>query len=281
MLSLNRRALLAALGAAALPRPALAADPWAAKPPSEWTEKDLLRLMSDSPWARSVSLPDPRSSGASSGGGGGRGRRSGGSGMDASDSSGIGGSDMGAASSSGIGGGGGGGGRGGRGGRGEGGGMEGGGTPSIPVMIRWQSSRPIKIATIRGRMGAEADTNPKAKDLIAREEPDYIVAVIFPPQLRPGGRRPGAPDQKTPDTSAQADALKEHVSLSVKGRDSLHPTSVILPNETNIAFIFRFAKTPPITLEDKEVEFEMTHGPFHLKRKFKLKEMVYEGRLEL
>ena len=44
---------------------------------------------------------------------------------------------------------------------------------------------------------------------------------------------------------------------------------------------FVFPKTDPITLDDKEVEFSTQIGPMQFKRKFKLQEMVFDGKLEL
>src|SRR5262249_17938973 len=57
-----------------------AADFWQSKPFTEWNEKEMRRMLENSPWARmvSVSMGDPRP--MASGGGGGRGRnRAGGS----------------------------------------------------------------------------------------------------------------------------------------------------------------------------------------------------------
>jgi len=262
MCLLDRRAILAALSSAALPLPSMGADFWVSKPPSEWTDKDLQKLITDSPWACLVSVTDPRSSGGSmpSGGRGGRrgGGGGGGTGIDASDSSGMGGGDMG----------------GGRGG-GMGGSMQ-GAPPSIPVHVRWLSAKPIKIATIRARMGAEANTSPQAKEFVERRESDYVIAVIIP-HMAP--RREDS-EHKGPDPSL-VERLKQSTTLTCKGRDVLRPGEVIPPSQSNIAYVFRFSKTPPITLEDKEVEFETRLGPWHIKHKFKLKEMVFDGMLEL
>jgi hypothetical protein len=45
--------------------------------------------------------------------------------------------------------------------------------------------------------------------------------------------------------------------------------------------IFGFPKSDPITAADKEVEFAATIGTYHLKRKFRLKEMVLNGEPSL
>jgi hypothetical protein len=281
MQALNRRALFVAMGAA-FSRPLRAADPWT-KPPAEWTEKDVQRILNDSPWSRRVSIT--LGTGMMTGGGGGRrGGRGGGGGMGGAmpDAS-VG------AGSEGISGGG-------RAGMGEG--MGGTMAPSIQFQIRWQSAKPVKLATVRARMGAEADSSPQAREFVEREEPDYVIAVIGPPmgpmeegQARAGQPpRPGAAPQKGegPPQGRRGDpeqwmaALKENTWLAWKEHEKLHPSSVAFPpgGQRNV-LIFHFPKDHPIELEDKEVEFCMRRGPMEVKRKFKLKDMLFEGRLAL
>jgi hypothetical protein len=45
--------------------------------------------------------------------------------------------------------------------------------------------------------------------------------------------------------------------------------------------LFYFAKTDPIELADKEVEFRLSTTPLGVTRKFALKGMKYQGKLEL
>lgn len=279
-----RRSLFASL-AAALPLPVRAADPWT-RPPGEWNEKDVQRVLFDSPWSRSVTITMSSGMPMSGAGRGGRGGRGGGMG---GMSGGMPDASVGAGSEGVMGGGG-------RPGMGEG--MGGTMAPSVQFQIRWQSAKPVKIATIRARMGAEAETSPQAREFIEREEPDYVIAVIGPPMGPPteGGARPG-PGQREgvpPATGAPAGqdqrgspeqwlaGLKENTWLAWKNHEKLHPASVALPpgGQRNV-LIFHFPKDHPIELEDKEVEFCMRRGPFDVKKKFKLKEMVYDGKLAL
>lgn len=275
-----RRSLFASL-AATLPSPARAADPWT-KPPAQWTEKDVQRILSDSPWSKSVSIT--MGGGMPMGGGrGGRGGRGGG---------GVGGSmpdaSVGAGSEGGMGGA--------RAGTGEG--MGGAMAPSIQFQVRWQSAKPMKLAAVRLRMGAEADTSPQAREFVEREEPDYVIAVIGPPLGGPpeGGARPGpgGGERATPppqegaagqDRRGNAEqwiaALKENTWLAWKDHEKLHPSSVVAPPGQRGVLIFHFPKDHPIELEDKEVEFCMRRGPMEVKKKFRLKDMVYEGKLAL
>jgi hypothetical protein len=231
---LNRRTVLAALGAAVWPLPALSTEAWLSKPPAQWTENEWRKLMNDSPWARGVRVALDGPSVGSIGG----------------DIPAVNGAccslkrakkDEGAPDVI--------------------------PAPTTQALIRWQSARPIKLGILRARLGAEAIHSAQARQFVEREETDYVVAVLLP--------RANA----TP--SAAIEALKKNVSLSRPGFDKLYPLAVVPPTETNIAYVFHFSKAPPITLADKEVEFSMRLGALEIKHKFKLKELVFQDRLEL
>ncbi|QOY85389.1 hypothetical protein [Paludibaculum fermentans] len=53
---LSRRRTIATLGASLIPS-ALAAPPWQTRPVEQWSEKELQRVVTDSPWAVRVSVP--------------------------------------------------------------------------------------------------------------------------------------------------------------------------------------------------------------------------------
>lgn len=260
MPAVDRRSLLLALGAAAVPLRVFAADPWT-RDFSEWNEKDIQKIMQDSPWAKNASVPVGMSGGPGGGGRGSRGR--GGGGM--------------TDASAGTGGGMGGGGNlgGGPPGSSQSGEMSssGGGAPALNFLILWQSAAPVKAAMVRRRMGKEADTSEQAKAFIQKEETDYVVALIGPPMPGMGGPMPGGPDAEK--------LVAEATTLSWKGHEGVHPVKTIMPKENAPYFVFHFAKTHPIELEDKEVEFATRRGSMEIKKKFKLRDMVYNGKLAL
>jgi len=45
--------------------------------------------------------------------------------------------------------------------------------------------------------------------------------------------------------------------------------------------IYMFSKTSAISVEDKDIEVVLRLGQIELKRKFSLKDMIYNGKLEL
>ena len=82
--------------------------------------------------------------------------------------------------------------------------------------------------------------------------------------------------------SRNTDRLKETTTLKRKNKEPIRPEVVELSNqEESVTLFVGFPRTDPIVLEDKNVEFEMKLGPMTVKRKFKLKDMLFDGKLEL
>ncbi len=241
--------LLLCAGAIAL----LAADFWEKKQFTEWSEREVQKMLRDSPWARTVEVALPAPGG---GGGGGRMGRGGGGIPSAASGGGFGG----------------GGEEGGGGGMGRMGGGEGASRPTMSVVVRWHSALPIKQAVAKVRFGAEAATAPDATKMLGREETRHIIGVIGLPLavLR------GQPDQ-----------LKSSAVLKIRDQEPIQPEHVQgdkgEPNRANLYLFFpREADGKPlIDLEDKEVELIVKAGPVEVKRKFRLRDMVYNGKLEI
>ena len=233
-----------------------AADFWESKKFSEWTEKEVRKMLMDSPWARPVSISMGGMGGRSGGmgGGGGRGRRGGG-GMG-------GGGGISAEPSGGDEGSFGGGGRG-------GGGIDAPQVaPSITVIVRWHGALPIKQAVAKSRFGDEAATSAEALKMIERQEPRYVVGIAG----LPAGALRGSPDQ-----------LKSAASLKIKGREPIQAENVQAERDQNRANLYLFFPKgeKPITVEDGDVEVAVKLGSLEIKRKFRLKDMMYQGRLEI
>ncbi|MCC6394537.1 MAG: hypothetical protein IT167_28335 [Bryobacterales bacterium] len=253
---------------ALLPLSLLAAGFWEKKPYTDWTDKEVARIFTNSPWAKdaAMTMEGGRGGGGMGGGRGGRGGGMGGPGGGMGSAGGGLGGGEGAEGGGGMGGG-----RGGRGG-GMGGGMEGGGgPPQMMARVRWQTALPIKQALVRMRFGTEAATSAQAKELLAREETHYLIALDNLPSM-----------MARLDPSRMQQGLKTTTTLQVKGKDPLRAEDIqIGKTEKSIIIYFLFPKTSPITLEDKEVEFHTKIGPMEVKLRFKLHDMLYAGKLEL
>ncbi len=138
------------------------------------------------------------------------------------------------------------------------------------VIVRWFSSIPVKQAMVRSNYGAEAATAQEAIEYLARQETHYIVEVA------------GLPERMAGFVQRNPDALKENTMLKRKKKEPINPDDVQTQAQERTAnFYFMFPKTDAITVDDKEVEFIMKTQRLEVKRKFKLKNMVFNGELSL
>ena len=231
-----------------------AADPWQAKPYTEWTEKDIQKILTNSPWARAVSV----SSGQQNPSADTLGRDEGssrppvansstGPGMmqpNGQDGAAVGRDRMGdvyaqVAESN-----------------------------SIVLTVVWQSALPVKQALVRRRFSAEGGEAADAKKFLDGNT-NYLIAVsgITPQMVR---------------AQLAKSAILEKTTLAAKGKDALHATDILIsPTGKVTEAVFVFPKTAAFGLEDKDVEFSTQLGPAMVKNKFHLKDMVVNGALQL
>jgi hypothetical protein len=82
-----------------------------------------------------------------------------------------------------------------------------------------------------------------------------------------------------------ADATKELLAattLSAKDKDAVKPIEVQFSGQgRSIDAHFVFPRTAMLTADDKEVDFSTKFGKSVVKAKFKLKDMVINGKLDL
>ena len=252
----------------------LAGDFWQDKKPSEWTEKDIQRLETKSPWAKDASVVSNYERLAGLGRRGGMGDASGQLGR----AGGMGGPGMGGG---GWGGGGGGGGWGG--GRGDRGESDQGGMPTPKVLVRWDSAAPLRDAAAKGPV------TEMAKRVAEWTQDFYVVSVTGLPMMRSmGSGRKGDPQAPNPERIEQMQRrleqrLKDATKLTIKGRDPIAPARVesISTPEGGRTAIFLFPRTAAISMDDTEVKFETAMGPQEITAKFRLKDMLYHGKLDL
>lgn len=223
-----------------------AADFWQ-KPYTEWSEKDLTKMMTNSPWAKSASV----SMSVPGGPGGGGGAPPGGGGF------------------------GGGGGRGGglQGGGGSeyGPGAQGASAPTFEIVARWQSAMPVRQAFVRLKFGAEAENSAAAQKILQVEERPYEIVLSGPMGMFLRGK---------PDDTAKALSDVSFLSSARTGPVKASQIQVGKPGPS-MDVVFAFPRTMPFTVDDKEVEFSTKMGSSNVKYKFRLKDMVVNGKLEM
>ncbi len=245
---------------------AFSAESWSHKKPEQWTAQDVQRILTDSPWSKqgSVHFPetivhdespgsaqaDPNAAGVGSRAGmplpGGQiGHWDGGVGRDQS------------------------------------------GVPTLPVTVRWDSALPVRRALVRS--GASDET-------LARSATDYIVTILglWPGELPKqsgqvednslGGAPPEVQtvqEQQAPqELGHMRQELMASTKLFPKGQAVIAPEDVKLDEKTGAIHLF-FPRSNPITLNDKEVTLTTQFGSMHVMEKFRLKDMIEKGKLEL
>ncbi|HCC57077.1 MAG TPA: hypothetical protein DEQ47_07395 [Solibacterales bacterium] len=102
----------------------------------------------------------------------------------------------------------------------------------------------------------------------------YVISVSGGPM-----ERWGEGGQRREGGAAWQERLTGVTSLQAKGGDPVAPDRVV---RSGSALVFLFPKGErPFSMDDKEVVFSTRLGPMQIKAKFPLKDMVYDGRLEL
>jgi hypothetical protein len=256
-----RKAVIGTMAVMALALLAWASnDPWKAKPYDQWDQKDVQKVLNNSPWTRvvtvdaswqgngSMSMPQsgapqsPSSSGSSSSSSGGRPGMGGGGGGGSAPPSG-GGAPMSAGG--------------------------GGGTPQAQFVVRWLSSRTMREAFVRS---AELDGRIKPEDAQKQvsETPDAYQVIIAGPQMEPFD-------------SVEEAAIKEKAFLEPKkSKERIAASKVEFqrsPDGKSVrAVVIAFPKTTAsgqatIAPDDKGAEFSLGVGKTIIKTSFDFSKM--------
>lgn len=258
--------LLAGAGVAAwLPLRATTGDFWNRKAPSDWTREEIDRLITKSPWAKTVKAQYASGTGNSRDGGGYPGGSQGGGypgGTGRPRGGGISIPGIGGISIPGMGGGG-------R-GRGNGGGSPRGGTASpYEGTVRWESARPV----------LDAMKSPLPEAFEGR----YVISVSGIPLM--GGRSMSAGEDDDSSASRRQeqddlDRLKGLSSLQPKGGNVVQAGVVARQIGTGSSFLFGFSREMlPLDTRDTEILFTTQLGRLLVKAHFLPKEMLYHSEL--
>jgi hypothetical protein len=139
------------------------------------------------------------------------------------------------------------------------------------INVRWSSALPVRQAAALTKYGEDGLNLPEARRLLEDNDEFYVLEISgVPPPIAARG----------------AESLEAHIYQSARLRAgsgrTLSPDSVyVTARGTTLNISIRFAKTPPITLADKHLEFKVEYGLLKVERRFRLKDMVYQGKLEL
>jgi hypothetical protein len=109
---------------------------------------------------------------------------------------------------------------------------------------------------------------------------EIVIAVIGFPKSGFGSQESMGGSGNESDDVGLADHLKVITVFSV-GHQRLNPTKVELNQGRDGRAIFHFERPESITVHDKEADFRITGSRMEIRKKFVLKDMEYQGKLEL
>lgn len=136
-----------------------------------------------------------------------------------------------------------------------------------PITILWASATPVRLAVLKLNSGPNTPA-PGEVERVSKPRDNYVIAVM--------GLAP--PDRDTDTNSLAGKAL-----LVVKGKPAAVAASCTYRKIGNSdVYFFRFPRTGlPIGSGDHQVEFKLTFGQAEIKHRFELKGMEYQGQLAL
>jgi hypothetical protein len=162
----------------------------------------------------------------------------------------------------------------------------------VQVGVLWQSALPVKQALARRQFGPEAATAPNAKAMLERQEQFYVLRVAN----LPGSARTALQDREK---------VNAETALKVKGKPDLKAADIQAPAAAapagkggapggppsgkggfgggfgNVDLYYLFPRDAALSAADKEAEFVTKLGNITIRKKFKLSDMVFNGKFEM
>jgi hypothetical protein len=221
-------------------------DFWEEKPFTQWSEQEAMKLLSESPWARTQTVMAGTMSGAQ--------QQSNSDRVKSLPRVGSPGSNSGAGLSQ--------------------TGVSFGAGDSVPLFVRWHSS--VRLRQALGRLGQLQQNVPEAEVRKFAEAPveDYQIAVTGPMLDAFNQMSLASFQEKTFLTSKKNQAKKIALKSYVAPKD----------RQDGVA-LFSFSRLidgkPALTPEDDEVEFVAQANKINLKAAFKLAKMMTDGKPDL
>lgn len=141
----------------------------------------------------------------------------------------------------------------------------------IYLTSRWATALPVRQALVLHQYGKAGLQSPAAEALLRGDEKEYVFEVAgFPVGMVPQGVR-----------RFEAELLQT-ARLSIKGRKPLAAAAASVPEHgTHLMATLRFPRFENLSGGDGLIEFSAQAGPMDIHQKFKLHDMNYQGRLEL
>ena len=224
----------------------LASDFWKTKDYTQWSSEEVTKVLTDSPWAKEITVTSGQQGQQQRRGGGRRG-----------------------------------GGMGGGGGYPGGGGGQGGGIHE-QVVLRWDSALAIQHALLRqGHHPPSSDDTSKdaSKPAVDINQKYYVVSVLG--LSMPSRRGDSDSDSDRQSNDDLRSRFLDAATLVPKSKIAIQAEDVQFEGRNgSIAMRFLFPRTFPIDGE-KEIVFQFQSQGVKFEHKFKLTDMQYQGKLAI
>ena len=137
----------------------------------------------------------------------------------------------------------------------------------VDLTIRWASALPVRRAMALQEFGRIGLDQPRAVELLSTEPDHFAIELAGLPQM-------------LVSPALERDLRKAR--LVVPNRAPLSPLSVDVPSiGAQVNVTLRFPRVGNIDPEAGKIELLAQAGTLHIEERFKLRPMVYDGRLEL
>ena len=156
------------------------------------------------------------------------------------------------------------------------------------AVVTWTTALPMREALVREAIGLNGNVTKEAETFLSTTPMVYVVAVKIS-----GGPASASyaslvqevqketflvrTDGRTPLNAFSA----EGHALDKSGRLIADVASAEAVEGGTTLFVFQFSKGLALTMLDRDVEFVTKVGTLNIKKKFKMKDMVYKGELAL
>ena len=152
-----------------------------------------------------------------------------------------------------------------------------GGNRYLQVLVRWQTALPVRQAEARRQIQAERITPEQAEQLFQQIPGEYVVMVGGMSRAAMGGTTEEKVKARTYlKTGDKQRIMVQEMRMSQGQAPNTSKSEAQVPD-----MFFVFPRAIPIELRHKSVEFVTELGQVKIKKKFKLKNMLFGGKLEL
>jgi hypothetical protein len=226
-------------------------DFWIAREPDKWSEQEIKRMVTDSPWAKEAgvhvrggAIPGVETEPAPGGfDNSGRGR----AGMESA-------------------------------------------PPAPQILVRWDSAAPVYEACAKGGMERHLFScsskllylSGLGKKFDELRKEFYIVGMSNYPNTLRGENAPQHSEAANAALERMSGRIQQTTFLKRKGKPPSRPSYIVaLPAGPALLLIVFFPRADALSVADKEVVFESTDGTIEVKATFNLRRMLYQKKLEL